>query len=46
MRNNSSRLGVGKPLLNLLPHVEVVLDVLKRRILREAFKNALDLLFC
>src|ERR1700730_568145 len=43
--NHSASLSIGEALFDLLSHVDVVLNVLKRGILWKIFKNALDLLF-
>jgi hypothetical protein len=45
MRYHSARTYVGKALIDLLPDVDVVLDVLERRIIGKPFKQLSHFLF-
>ena len=45
LRNHSTRAHVGKALRDLLLHVDVVLDVLERRVIRKLLKELLHFLF-
>jgi len=45
LRNHSTRANVGEALRDLLLHIDVVLDVLERRVIRKLLKELLHVLF-